>query len=155
MYQGKLKFPWMYVDTVFCAFVRSCWMAHITSYRRSISLLREYETNTTTRNVQQETQSVVTIAMICSTLASSWKFKSFQSCIYPVEYIWWSAFFAKIVLISGVIQENNSGVGRDESSKPHPNKVSYVQLGGLMGAVSCPSRGCFGTEPPYKNCFTF
>ena len=36
MYQENLKFPWMYVDTVFCAFVRSCWMAYIASYWRSI-----------------------------------------------------------------------------------------------------------------------
>ena len=54
------------------------------------------------------------------------------------------------VLTQGVIQENNLGVGRDESSKPNPSEVSEVQLVGLGGAVSCPSQGCFGAEPPYK-----
>ena len=36
-------------------------------------------------------------AMIYPTLASSWKLQSFQRCIYPVEHIWCSAFFAKNV----------------------------------------------------------
>ena len=54
------------------------------------------------------------------------------------------------VLTLGLIQENNLGIGRGGSSKPNPSEVSEVQLVGLGGAVSCPSQGCFGAEPPYK-----
>ena len=46
---------------------------------------------------QQETLCVVTIAVICSTLASLWKFQYFRRPIYnPTEQLWWS-FFVKIV----------------------------------------------------------
>ena len=41
--------------------------------------------------IEQETLRVVTIAMICSTLASLWKFQNFWRLIYnPVEQLWWS-----------------------------------------------------------------
>ena len=44
---------------------------------------------------KQETLRVVTITMICSTLASSWKFQYFQKPIYnPDRYLWWS-FYCK------------------------------------------------------------
>ena len=43
----------------------------------------------------KKTLCVVTIAMICSNLASLWKFQYFRSSIYnPVEYLWWS-FYCK------------------------------------------------------------
>ena len=41
----------------------------------------------------QETLHVVTIAMICSTLASLWKFQYFRRHIYnSVEHLWWSFY---------------------------------------------------------------
>ena len=44
---------------------------------------------------KQKTLRVVTITMICSTLASSWKFQYFQEPIYnPVKHLWWS-FYGK------------------------------------------------------------
>ena len=40
---------------------------------------------------EQETQCVVTIARICSILASLWKFQNFWRPMYkPVEHLWWS-----------------------------------------------------------------
>ena len=43
---------------------------------------------------KQETLRVVTIAMICSTLASLWKFQYFRRPIYnPVEHLWWSFYW--------------------------------------------------------------
>ena len=47
------------------------------------------------------------------------------------------------------------GVGRWDSSNSNPSEVSYVQLGGLGGAVNYPSWGCFGAEAIYKNCLAF
>ena len=97
MYQENLKYPWMYVDTVFCAFVRSCWMAYIASYWRSIKF-NEFIARVQNKYYYiQEMLCVVIITMICSTLASSWNIQSFQRCIYPIEYIWCSAFFVKII----------------------------------------------------------
>ena len=50
----------------------------------------------TTLNNKQETLCVVTIAMICSTLASLWKSQYFQGPIYnPVEDLY-GAYIAKI-----------------------------------------------------------
>ena len=43
----------------------------------------------------KKTLCVVTIAMICSSLALLWKFQYFRRSIYnPVEYLWWS-FYCK------------------------------------------------------------
>ena len=40
---------------------------------------------------EKETLRVVTIAMVCSTLASLWKFQYFRKPIFnPVEHLWWS-----------------------------------------------------------------
>ena len=51
-------------------------------WRRSVSL-----------KLKQETLRVVTIAMICSTLAWLWKFQHFRRPIYdPVEHLWWSFY---------------------------------------------------------------
>ena len=45
--------------------------------------------------MQQETLRVVTIAMICSTLTTLWKFQYFRRSMYnPVEHLWWS-FYCK------------------------------------------------------------
>ena len=44
---------------------------------------------------KQESLCVVTIAMICSNLASIWKFQNSRRPIYkPVEHLWWS-FYCK------------------------------------------------------------
>ena len=44
---------------------------------------------------EQEMLRVVTISMICSILASNWKFQYFQRLIHnPVEHLWWS-FYCK------------------------------------------------------------
>ena len=53
-------------------------------------------------NSQQETLCVVvTIAMICSTLASLWKSQYFQRPIYnPVEDLWWSLYCRNIKPLS-------------------------------------------------------
>ena len=43
--------------------------------------------------IKQETLRVVTIAVICSTLASLWKFQYFRKPIYnSVKYLWWSFY---------------------------------------------------------------
>ena len=43
----------------------------------------------------KKTLCVITIAMICSNLASIWKFQYFRRPIYnPVEHLWWS-FYCK------------------------------------------------------------
>ena len=55
----------------------------------------------TTLNNKQETLCVVTIAMICSTLASLWKSQYFQRPIYnPVEDLWWSLYCENIKPLS-------------------------------------------------------
>ena len=47
------------------------------------------------RQIKQETLRVVAIAMICSTLASLWKFQHFRRPIYnSVKHLWWS-FYCK------------------------------------------------------------
>ena len=52
-------------------------------------------------NTKQETLCVVTIAMICSTLASLWKSQYFQRPIYnPVEDLWWSLYCENIKPLS-------------------------------------------------------
>ena len=51
------------------------------------------------------------------------------------------------------MQENNLGASRGETSKPNPSEVSYSQLVGLGGAVSCPSRGSFGAPLQKLNDF--
>ena len=44
-------------------------------------------------NVNKKTLRVVTIVMICSNLASLWKFKYFRGPIYnPVKHLWWSFY---------------------------------------------------------------
>ena len=46
-------------------------------------------------NWNKKTQCVITIAMICSNLASLWKFQYFRWPIYnPVDHLWWS-FYCK------------------------------------------------------------
>ena len=48
-------------------------------------------TSNFTFKVKKKTLCVVTIAMICSNLASPWKFQYFRRPIYnPVEHLWWS-----------------------------------------------------------------
>ena len=48
-------------------------------------------------NIKQETLCVVTIAMICSTLASLWKSQYFKRPIYnAVEDLWWSLYCENI-----------------------------------------------------------
>ena len=48
---------------------------------------------------KQETLNVVTIAMICSTLASLWKSQYFQRPIYnPVEDLWWSLYCENMLI---------------------------------------------------------
>ena len=143
----------MYVYAIYCAFVRSWWMVHITLYWRSIkfiSLLREYEANAIKINVMccNSRSDLHNVSFILKIPIFSELY--LRSRIYMVH-----CFFSKNILILGVIQENNLGVGRSESSKPSQCKVSYVQLGGLASAVSCPSQGSFGAEPPYKNCLAF
>ena len=47
------------------------------------------------RKSNKKTLCVITIAMICSSLASLWKFQYFQRSTYnPVEHLWWS-FYCK------------------------------------------------------------
>ena len=41
----------------------------------------------------KKTLCVVTMAMICSNLATLWKFQYFQTPIYnPLEHLWWSCY---------------------------------------------------------------
>ena len=50
---------------------------------------------------KQETLCFVTMAMICSTLASLWKSQYFQRPIYnPVEDLWWSLYCENIKPLS-------------------------------------------------------
>ena len=50
---------------------------------------------------KQETLCLVTMAMICSTLASLWKSQYFQKPIYnPVEDLWWSLYCKNIKPLS-------------------------------------------------------
>ena len=50
---------------------------------------------------KQETLCVVTIAMICSNLASLWKSQYFQGPIFnPVEDLWWSLYCENIKTLS-------------------------------------------------------
>ena len=47
---------------------------------------------------EQETVRILTIAMICSNLASYWKIQDFWRPIYnPVKHLWWSFYWKKIV----------------------------------------------------------
>ena len=51
--------------------------------------------NSSEMKINKKTLCNLTIAMICSNLASFWKFQDFRSPIYnPVEYLWWS-FYCK------------------------------------------------------------
>ena len=51
--------------------------------------------NPTQNKYNKKTLCVITIAMICSSLASLWKFQYFRRSIYnPVEHLWWS-FYCK------------------------------------------------------------
>ena len=54
---------------------------------KTITVLTVYKNN-------KKTLCVVAIAMICSNLASRWKFQFFQRPINPVEHLWWS-FYCK------------------------------------------------------------
>ena len=50
---------------------------------------------------KQETLRVVTIAKICSTLASLWKFQYFWTPTYnSVEHLWWSFYYKNSKLLS-------------------------------------------------------
>ena len=71
------------------------WMARITSYWRSIKF-NQFIARVRSNKVQETL--CVTIAMTCSTLASSRIFQSFQRCIYQVEPIWWSLFLQKLLV---------------------------------------------------------
>ena len=87
-----------------------------------ISFLREYETNTITRN-----------AMRCNNGDDLFNFRFilkisiFSEVFLPSRIFMVQRFFCENrqwVLTERVIQENNLGVGRGESSKPNPSKVN-------------------------------
>ena len=48
------------------------------------------------------------------------------------------------VLTQGVIQENNLGVGRGESSNPNPKELNQAQLGGLEVLQAAPAEDVLG-----------
>ena len=63
---------------------------------------------------KQETLRFVTIAMVYSTLASSWKFQYFQNPIYnPVKHLWWSFYWKSNKLLTiftkGLIKDARLG----------------------------------------------
>ena len=59
------------------------------------SILSNLITDSTCFKSNKKTLCVITIAMICSSLASLWKFQYFRRSIYnPVEHLWWS-FYCK------------------------------------------------------------
>ena len=94
-----------------------------------INFLREYETNTITRNAIRcnNRNDLLNLSFIL-------KFPIFSEVSLPSRTYMVQRFFCKNrqwVLTQGVIQKNNLGVGRSESSKANPSEVSRVQLGGL------------------------
>ena len=128
---------------------------HIEKVSNLISLLREYEKNTLTRNAMRcnNRDDLLNLSLIL-------KISIFSEVGLPSLAYMLRCFFCKNsqwVLIPGVIQKNNLGVGRGESSKPNPSEVSSVQLRGLGGRGCCklPQPGVFGGGAPSQKLFGF
>ena len=109
-----------------------------------ISLLREYETNTITRNTVRCNNRDDLLNLSFHLKIPNFSEVYLPSWTYMVQHFFWEN--RQWVLTKGVIQETNLVAARGKSSKPNPSEVSFVQLGGLGGTESCPSQGCFGAE---------
>ena len=115
-----------------------------------IILLREYKINTITRNVMRcnNRDDLLNLSFIL-------KIPIFSEVYWPSQTSMMQCFFSENrqwVLTQWVKQKINLEVVGASLASVTQVKWARFSWEVCKGAVSCPSRGCFGAESPYKSC---